>query len=82
MCPRVCALVLILFPTLPLPSQAAGSQDEVTQHSQQAQQYLAQHCPDLAIPEFKALVALDPKNLDTRANLDARDVDTTQQEAK
>ncbi len=69
MCVKICALVLVLLPTLPLLSQAAGSQDQVAQHSRQAQQYLAQKRPDLAIPEFKALVALNPKNLDAQANL-------------
>ncbi|HXP11300.1 MAG TPA: hypothetical protein VN828_22545, partial [Acidobacteriaceae bacterium] len=62
MCAKICALVLLLLPTLPLLSQAAGGQDQVAQHSRQAQQYLAQHRPDLAIPEFRALVALNPKN--------------------
>jgi tetratricopeptide (TPR) repeat protein len=69
MCAKICALVLVLVLSLPLLSQVAGSQDQVAQHSRQAQQYLAQHRPDLAIPEFKALVALNPKNLDAQANL-------------
>ena len=69
MCAKICALVLLLLPALPLLSQGAGSQDQAAQHSRQAQQYLAQHRPDLAIPEFKALVALNPKNLDAQANL-------------
>jgi tetratricopeptide (TPR) repeat protein len=34
-----------------------------------AQPYLAERRPDLAIPELKAVVALDPNNLDARANL-------------
>jgi tetratricopeptide (TPR) repeat protein len=79
MCPRryhsdamrakICTLVLVLLPALPLFSQAAGAQEETAQHSRQAQQFLAQHRPDLAIPEFKSLVALNPKNLDAQANL-------------
>ena len=69
MCAKICALVLLLLPALPLQSQGAGSQDQAAQHSRQAQQYLAQHRPDLAIPEFKALVDLNPKNLDAQANL-------------
>jgi tetratricopeptide (TPR) repeat protein len=69
MCAKICALVLLLLPAFPLLAQEAGSQDQVAQHSRQAQQYLAQHRPDLAIPEFKALVALNPKNLDAQANL-------------
>jgi tetratricopeptide (TPR) repeat protein len=66
---KICALVLLFLPGLPLQSQGAGSQDQAAQHSRQAQQYLAQHRPDLAIPEFEALVALNPKNLDAQANL-------------
>ena len=38
-------------------------------HSRLAQQYLNQRRPDLAIPEFEALVALDPRNVDAQANL-------------
>jgi cytochrome c-type biogenesis protein CcmH/NrfG len=48
---------------------AVGGQDQAAQHARQAQQYLAQQRPDLAIPEFKAVVDLDPKNLDAQANL-------------
>jgi hypothetical protein len=81
MCAKVCALVLISIPTLPLLSQAACSQDRVTQHSRHAHPYLVQHRPDLATPETIALVALDPENLDAQANLAAQDGDTSQQEA-
>jgi tetratricopeptide (TPR) repeat protein len=35
----------------------------------QAQTYLSENRPDLAIPEFKAILALDPKNADARGNL-------------
>ena len=38
-------------------------------HSRLAQQYLSQHRPDLAIPEFEALVTLEPRNLDAQGNL-------------
>ena len=47
---------------------AAFCQD-VQSHLQKAQQYLQQKRPDLAIPEFRAIVAIDPNNLDARANL-------------
>jgi tetratricopeptide (TPR) repeat protein len=63
-----CTLFVVLLSTVPLLSQAGG-QDEAAQHARQAQQYLSQKRPDLAIPEFKALVALEPKNLDAQANL-------------
>jgi tetratricopeptide (TPR) repeat protein len=64
-------IVLLAFlPALPLLPQATGShQDQVVEHSRLAQQYLNQHRPDLAIPEFQALVSLEPRNLDAQANL-------------
>jgi tetratricopeptide (TPR) repeat protein len=67
---KLCTLLLTFLPTLPLLSQASGSrQDQVAEHSRLAQQYLNQHRPDLAIPEFQALVSLEPRNLDAQANL-------------
>jgi tetratricopeptide (TPR) repeat protein len=63
-------LLLVFLPTLPLISQASGShQDQVAEHSRLARQYLNQRRPDLAIPEFQALVSLEPRNLDAQANL-------------
>jgi tetratricopeptide (TPR) repeat protein len=44
-------------------------QDQIQLHSRQAQQYLQNKRPDLAIGEFTAILALDPGNLDARANL-------------
>ena len=46
----------------PAPTQAHA-------HQQQADEYLRQKRPDLAIPEFAAAVAADPSNLDAQANL-------------
>jgi tetratricopeptide (TPR) repeat protein len=67
---KLCTLVLAVLPAIPLLSQASGShQDQVAEHSRLAQQYLNQHRPDLAIPEFQALVSLQPRNLDAQANL-------------
>jgi Tfp pilus assembly protein PilF len=42
---------------------------EIQSHLQKAQQYLQQNHPDLAIPEFQAILAIDPNNLDARGNL-------------
>ena len=47
----------------------ANSQHQIQAHRRQAQEYLKQNRPDLAIPEFRALVALSPNNVDARANL-------------
>jgi tetratricopeptide (TPR) repeat protein len=64
------ALFLLFLPALPLfPQAGANRQEQGAAHSRLAQQYLSQHRPDLAIPEFEALVALEPKNLDAQANL-------------
>jgi tetratricopeptide (TPR) repeat protein len=71
----IAAFLLVFLTVAPSFSQAGSSQAassrqaQVKQHTQQAQQYLSQRRPDLAIPELKAVVALDPKNLDARANL-------------
>src|SRR3984885_14558350 len=67
---KLCILLLVAFPTLPLLSQAPTSiQDQIAAHSRLAQQYLSQRRPDLAIPELQALVSLEPRNLDAQANL-------------
>ncbi len=64
----VCALMI-------LPAMAAwcqGEQNEkeqIAQHEHLAQQYLHEQHPELAIPEFKKVVELDPNNVEARANL-------------
>lgn len=71
----IAAFLLLFLTAAPAFSQAEPSHDassrqaQLKHHSQLAQQYLANRQPDLAIPELKAVVALDPKNLDARANL-------------
>jgi len=47
----------------------ASRQQQIESHSHQAQEFLKQNRPDLAIPEFRAIVALDPNNADARGNL-------------
>lgn len=64
--------VLLLLPgaSLVLFAQTAPSkQTEIEQHTQLVQQYLREQRPDLAIPELKALVALEPENTEVQANL-------------
>ncbi len=46
-----------------------SEQDQIAQHERMAQQYLREQRPDLAIPELKKIVALDPDNVEARANL-------------
>lgn len=44
-------------------------QEQIDQHKQKAGEYLRANKPELAIPEFQAIVALDPKNVDALGNL-------------
>jgi Tfp pilus assembly protein PilF len=48
---------------------AANRPGQIASHSHQAQEFLKQNRPDLAISEFRAIVALDPNNVDARGNL-------------
>jgi tetratricopeptide (TPR) repeat protein len=47
----------------------ASRQQQIESHMKQAQADLRENRPDLAIAEFKAIIALDPKNADARGNL-------------
>src|SRR5487761_1265052 len=64
------ALLVLLLTAIPAFCQASpGDRQEIKSHTRLAQQYLSEGKPDLAVPEFKAIVALDPKNVDARGNL-------------
>jgi hypothetical protein len=39
-----------------------NEKEQIAQHERLAQQYLREQRPDLAIPELKKIVALDPKS--------------------
>jgi len=61
---------LLLTATTACFSQTAPSpQQHIQEHTRKAQEYLRQNRPDLAVPEFKAIVALEPNNADARGNL-------------
>jgi len=62
-------LLLYFRAHLPFLRQAPGHQQEVDTRMNKAQGYLREKRPDLAIPEFKAIIALDPDNVNARANL-------------
>src|SRR5271156_2216129 len=67
----VVLLWVILFVALaPCFSQSNPSrQQQIESHSRQAAEYLKENRPDLAVPEFRAIVAIDPNNVDARGNL-------------
>src|SRR5580704_3191736 len=44
-------------------------QQQIESHNRKAAEYLKQNRPDLAAPEFRAIVALDANNVDARGNL-------------
>jgi tetratricopeptide (TPR) repeat protein len=65
---RLCVLVVLC--AAPGVSQTSPNrQQQIEAHLNQARTYLAENKPDLAIPEFKAIIALDPKNADALGNL-------------
>lgn len=67
--------LLILATSVPLTAlngfaQATQStQEQIAKHARAAQQHLSERRPDLAIPELKSVIALDPANIDAQANL-------------
>lgn len=48
---------------------ATTAQQQVAMHARKAAEFLQEKRPDLAAPEFKAIVELEPNNVDARANL-------------
>lgn len=53
-------------------SQSSPSrQQQIESHSRNAGQYLKQNRPDLAVPELRAIIAIDPNNVDAHGNLGA-----------
>ncbi len=64
LCGALCLLALPLF------SQSSPSrQEQIASHLKQAQVYLSENKPDEAATEFRAIVAIDPKNTDAQGNL-------------
>lgn len=46
-----------------------GLQQQIESHSHKAAEYLKENRSDLAVPEFKAILALDPNNVNAHGNL-------------
>ena len=67
---RLLGTIVFFFGSLQGVSQSAASRSqEVASHARQAKEFLKEQRPDLAIPEFRAIVALDPNNVDALGNL-------------
>jgi Tfp pilus assembly protein PilF len=67
---RLLGTLLFLFGSLQcFPQSAPTRQQQIYSHKRQAAEYLKENRPDLAAPEFKAIVALDPRNVDALGNL-------------
>jgi tetratricopeptide (TPR) repeat protein len=69
----ICIWVAVIAPafsqTSPRTQSVAGKQQQIESHSRQAQEFLRQGKPDQAVGEFRAILALDPNNVDARGNL-------------
>jgi tetratricopeptide (TPR) repeat protein len=64
--------VLLLLSTVSLAvagQTALNEKEQIAEHERLAQQYLREQRPDLAIPELKRIVALDPNHVEACANL-------------
>jgi tetratricopeptide (TPR) repeat protein len=59
----------VAFPTVRAQTSDADRQQEIETHLRQAHERLAEKKPEAAIPELKAVVALDPNNVDALGNL-------------
>src|SRR5579872_2117479 len=68
----ICVWVAVTPPAFPQAnpqSQSVPGKQQIEFHSRQAQEFLRQGQPDLAVSEFRAILALDPNNVDARGNL-------------
>ena len=63
------AFALFILPAICRGQSTSSRQAELAHHESLAKQYLSERKPAQAIPELQAVVALDPQNLDARANL-------------
>src|SRR5246127_3836909 len=61
--------VCFLLATSSLAQSPPNKQQQVETHSRQANEFLKNNRTDLAAREFRAILALDPDNVDARGNL-------------
>jgi tetratricopeptide (TPR) repeat protein len=62
-------VVSLLFPLSGRAQFSTNSEQQIQAHSRKAQEALSQNRPDLAIPEFRAILSIAPNNVDARGNL-------------
>jgi tetratricopeptide (TPR) repeat protein len=60
---------ILLVSAVLLPGQGSDKQQQIEEHTRRMQQDLQDKRPDLAITELKALLAIDPSNVEARGNL-------------
>src|SRR5580698_1898391 len=65
---RIIVTILLIFAASAF-SDTPSRKKQIDAHSRKAQEFLKANRPDLAAAEFKAIVDLDPNNLDARGNL-------------
>jgi tetratricopeptide (TPR) repeat protein len=63
------AILLFLGSLHSAAQSGASRQQQIEAHNRQAQQYLKENRADLASAELRAIIALDPNNVDARGNL-------------
>jgi tetratricopeptide (TPR) repeat protein len=63
------AILLFLGSLQSVAQSGASRQQQIEAHNRQAQQYLKENRADLASAELRAVIALDPNNVDARGNL-------------
>ena len=65
----VTIFILLLNPLPCFPQSIRPHQEQLESYSQQAQKFLNEKRPDLAIQEFRAILRLNPNNVDALGNL-------------
>jgi tetratricopeptide (TPR) repeat protein len=68
----VLSWVVVFLEVLSCFSQSNPSrQQQIESHSRKAAEFLKENRTDLAVPEFRAIIAIDPNNVDAHGNLGA-----------
>src|SRR5580698_7348274 len=65
---RIIVTILLIFAGHSF-GDTPSRKEQIEAHARKAQEFLKTNRPDLAAAEFKAIVDLDPNNLDARGNL-------------